>query len=475
MLPAQVLARPGWAGSGVSAESWWRRAVFYRIQPKLFQDSDGDGVGDVQGIEQRLGYVQQLGVDAIVLTPPFNEDEFSELARKAADFHLRVLAEMDKPDVAVARNWLNQGAGGLVVDSDRDAVALAAVRRVVASFPGDRVLIVNSRTAMPTSGSAQLQRSAEFGNAPGDARSWHAKLEGAITNSDPTENLPLLVISGSAPLHGTLEAQAIEDRALATMTLGSRAAVMFDAGRELGLRSPDGTSVAVQWTPLNVTSEKAAPVAVTKPQPKAEVYGAFTPYIPPPKLSMSAPIAPVVVESANALPSDLNTLPGFTAAEVKVSAAVNGGAANAASEDEESSSLLNFYRHLIAMHHGNWSIRNGSQAMLNHDAQNALVWVRRAPSGTRTTASVVFAINATDQPVQLDLGHDFDALHMRGGTLRPLLTASATEMLSSSGNLLPVETTDHVVLPSRTLFVGELYHDGSLPSAMHTRRSRRKH
>ena len=48
---------------------WWDDAVVYQIYPRSFQDSDGDGVGDLAGIESRLGYVADLGVDAIWLSP----------------------------------------------------------------------------------------------------------------------------------------------------------------------------------------------------------------------------------------------------------------------------------------------------------------------------------------------------------------------------------------------------------------------
>ena len=66
---AQVLARPGWAGSGVTVETWWHRAVFYRLDPATFQDSNGDGRGDLAGVAQRLNYLQSLGADAIILAP----------------------------------------------------------------------------------------------------------------------------------------------------------------------------------------------------------------------------------------------------------------------------------------------------------------------------------------------------------------------------------------------------------------------
>jgi alpha-glucosidase len=54
-----------------SVESWWRKGVFYQIYPRSFQDSNGDGVGDLKGIVHRLPYLRALGVDAIWLSPIF--------------------------------------------------------------------------------------------------------------------------------------------------------------------------------------------------------------------------------------------------------------------------------------------------------------------------------------------------------------------------------------------------------------------
>ena len=50
---------------------WWERGVIYQVYPRSFQDSNGDGVGDLAGIEARLDYVAQLGADAIWLSPIF--------------------------------------------------------------------------------------------------------------------------------------------------------------------------------------------------------------------------------------------------------------------------------------------------------------------------------------------------------------------------------------------------------------------
>jgi alpha-glucosidase len=50
---------------------WWESGVIYQIYPRSFQDSGGDGVGDLRGIEQRLDYLAELGLDAIWLSPIF--------------------------------------------------------------------------------------------------------------------------------------------------------------------------------------------------------------------------------------------------------------------------------------------------------------------------------------------------------------------------------------------------------------------
>ena len=57
---------------GLEADKdWWRGAVIYQIYPRSFQDSNGDGIGDLLGIVQRLPYVASLGVDAIWISPFF--------------------------------------------------------------------------------------------------------------------------------------------------------------------------------------------------------------------------------------------------------------------------------------------------------------------------------------------------------------------------------------------------------------------
>lgn len=56
-------------------EHWWKNAVIYQIYPKSFQDSNGDGIGDIPGIISRLDYLQELGIDAIWLCPMYRSPQ----------------------------------------------------------------------------------------------------------------------------------------------------------------------------------------------------------------------------------------------------------------------------------------------------------------------------------------------------------------------------------------------------------------
>ena len=95
---------------------WWRGAVIYQIYPRSYQDSDGDGVGDLAGITSRLDHIAGLGVDAIWISPFFNSPmkdfgydvsdycdvdpmfgrlaDFDALVRRAHDLGLRVMIDL---------------------------------------------------------------------------------------------------------------------------------------------------------------------------------------------------------------------------------------------------------------------------------------------------------------------------------------------------------------------------------------------
>ncbi|MFC3607987.1 alpha-amylase family glycosyl hydrolase [Stutzerimonas tarimensis] len=57
--------------SGAGTQPWWKSAVIYQIYPRSFADSNGDGIGDLEGVRQRLDHLCRLGVDALWLSPVF--------------------------------------------------------------------------------------------------------------------------------------------------------------------------------------------------------------------------------------------------------------------------------------------------------------------------------------------------------------------------------------------------------------------
>ena len=123
---------PGHAGPGSSRTrgTWWRDAVVYQIYPRSFQDSNGDGVGDLRGIAQRLPYLRDLGVDAIWLSPiypspmvDFGYDvadykgidplfgsmaDFQTVVRDAHRLGLRVLLDLVPNHTSDAHPWFRQ-------------------------------------------------------------------------------------------------------------------------------------------------------------------------------------------------------------------------------------------------------------------------------------------------------------------------------------------------------------------------------
>ncbi len=69
----------------IKEAEWWRTAVIYQIYPRSFFDSNGDGIGDIPGIEQKLDYIASLGVDAIWISP-FVESPMKDFGYDVSDY-----------------------------------------------------------------------------------------------------------------------------------------------------------------------------------------------------------------------------------------------------------------------------------------------------------------------------------------------------------------------------------------------------
>jgi alpha-glucosidase len=176
-----------------------------------------------------------------------------------------------------------------------------------------------------------------------------------------------------------------------------------------------------------------------EPQPDPNVYGTFKPYVQPKPVPKPKP--------ANA-PVDPNSLPGFADGVVAGPENATPEKVNVAVEDADPNSLLNFYRHLAQLHHDNASIRSGATEVLNHDAENALVWIRRPPAGSTTAGNVIVTCNLNDKPLTLSLDKDLERLHIHPGTLRPLAGSWTATPISQYSN--------HIVLPPYSVFIGEI-------------------
>src|SRR5258708_9340405 len=134
--PSQTLARPGWVGSGMNTDVWWKHAIVYQVNPLNFNPPTGKdpAASGLHGVAQRLDYIHSLGADALLLTaiqpdaahaqsidPPYRTlDDLHHLIHEATRPNIRILLDLDPkipaPDVPnVARFWLNRGIPGFHV------------------------------------------------------------------------------------------------------------------------------------------------------------------------------------------------------------------------------------------------------------------------------------------------------------------------------------------------------------------------
>ena len=109
---AQSHAAASAAKTAKADTDWWKGAVVYEIYPRSFQDSNGDGIGDLNGITSRLDYLKVLGVDAIWLSPIYpspqvdfgydisDYENIDPAYGTLADFD-RLVAEAKKRDIKI--------------------------------------------------------------------------------------------------------------------------------------------------------------------------------------------------------------------------------------------------------------------------------------------------------------------------------------------------------------------------------------
>ncbi len=108
-------------------QPWWKNAVVYQIYPRSFQDSNGDGIGDIRGIISRLDYLADLGIDAVWLSPVYRSpqddngydisdyqdidpmfgtlDDMEELIAKAKEKNIRIIMDLVLNHTSDEHRW----------------------------------------------------------------------------------------------------------------------------------------------------------------------------------------------------------------------------------------------------------------------------------------------------------------------------------------------------------------------------------
>lgn len=570
-LPAQMATSSAAPHHAVAAShpvdgQWWKHAVIYEIYPRSFQDSNGDGIGDLNGIIQRLGYLQSLGVDAIWLTPIYpspqvdfgydiadyeNIDpqygtlaDFDNLVAQAKQHHIRIIMDMvmnhtsdknqwfiesassrtnpkrdwyiwrdpkgftpdgkpippnnwtslfggsawqydertkqfyyhkfykQQPDLNwrnpavekamfdAVRFWLDRGVAGFRLDAiptlfedpqlRNEPVSggtdpygepnlkhiytdnlpevhdvMRRLRAVINQYPDERVLI--GETYLPNvqelekwyggtkHNELQLPMDMRVGFTNKlDANILRQRINNAETKIDG--NQPLFVFDNHDNARSwNRYGDGVHDEAiakvLATLLFTSRATAMMYYGEELGM---------VTMTPTRKQDVKD-PIGITGwPKEKGR--------------------------DGERTPMQWNTGKdaGFsTAAATWLPVAPNYITVNVKTEAAEPDSLLNWYKHLIAMRRDDPTLRDGKMVMLDRNNPSVLSFVREGVAGH---PAVVVAVNCTAQPQTISL--DLAPVNISATAVKTILTDAPSLKQNSS--------ISHITLPPYASWVGSI-------------------
>jgi glycosidase len=426
----QTLARKGWAGSGITVETWWQGAVLYQIDPMSF------GSGNLKGIAQRLDYLQGLGVDAVVLSPfqlqpefgrtnkglPFdtkygNEEDLDQLVREATSRKIRLfvdlplgLSQTTQEMINSARFWLSRGIAGLRLTMDA-----GDAHEHLQAGP-----VVNE----PWLSAAQL--------------------------TDRMHQLSALCATYAGQRVLLWDLPDAPPRAVETTTYRNHRAVHS---------SPDSPQMVVDRRLLSIVHLSSD-----------ELRGA-----------LSSPITRVTTAQPTPVPeSDASGHPGsferlgdgahnLQLAKLLAAALLAGRGApllysgqesgntngDLATEDADSSSLLNWYRRLSALRHANAALRGGSLDMLGATNPDVVAWLRRPQASGSSTPPVLVVCNLTNHPEVMSFGPELRRLGMTTGTGMMHTLASSTQAASSDASLGSASVT-HIELPAYGVYIGEL-------------------
>ncbi len=466
-LPAQTLAHKNWVGNGLTIDPWWKNAVFYQLDPLSFQDSNGDGFGDLNGITSRLDYLQSLGIDAIVLSPfqlapptpgaatlwePVygTADDFDHLQHEASDHKIRLLVDLPQSrahsteeTLAAARFWLSHGVNGLRLTYDSTSESLdhaerqerlRLLRRLCASFSGDRILISESAaspdaTAPPRPSlhrTPTRMMSVEDGPqltvdlAPAKLSAWNAStlqsivfgpgasaLGGVLVSDTPDATRSVTRFAAVTPEIATLQAKVLA----AALFLGREQPMLY-FGQEVGQASDGSAPAPMQW----------------------------------------------------------GGDPGFTSGKPWVEPGPNAALANVMLEENDADSLLNWYRKLSALRHGEAALHGGTVSRVETGYPEVVAWVRLSNRGPNQPVQPVLVLcNMSARPLVVSVS---EALHRLNLSTAGGVHAVALSVLGMD----PSYAAQGITLPPWGVYVGELrqpgLEDAPAPPALPHRHSR---
>ena len=438
VLPAQTLARPGWAGSGLKVTAWWRNAVLFEVSPASFAVAPGQAaaVNELADLMGRLDDLQALGADAVLLRGVDREgaagagrvtesygtlDQLDDLLREAGRRRIRVLVELPGSlggDVlrAAARFWLSRGVSGVFLSSAADGVQTGAVlprssggasassviapdpaagqaamlREVLRGYAGERVLLVGETGA--------------GGEAPGGAEMTSVLLRGFV--------------AGQATDVAAVRQSLLAARAAAG---GRRGGTVARIDSEAGLASGAAAEARASVL-LMIAGGVALRTSEAGEGPGAQAMAASRAQEAKDQAALAAATSPAGVSN------------------VKRAIAARAGVEPPRFAGDE---VFRWTERMIGLHRGNAAMLEGEQMLLDRDSQGAIVSVWRGRAG-QVLCEVV---NLRDAPVEISLAQDFAGMHVHGSFLKPVARTDA------GMGAMPLA---RVKLPGYGVFLGEL-------------------
>jgi glycosidase len=520
----QTLARPGWAGSGLNTDVWWKHAIVYQVNPLNFNPPTGNdpAASGLHGVAQRLDYIHSLGADALLLTaiqpdaahaqsidPAYGTlDDLDDLIHEASRRNIRILLDLDPHIPAadlpnVARFWLNRGIAGFhSIGSTPEAHAQAAeLRKATNTYLGQRILIGDVDPTLPSSPQQRNHKSPDpeitqllpqllldirLGSVtPLNSAAIRAAVDSTESITQAGHNLALLASDGpSFQRSMTRYADGKNDLAiaklLATILFTTRAQPLLYYGQELGVTAPPASDATPPNTPKETSAGKpqdtpdtqkdkpqdapatpadkpqdtpAAPTDAPKDTSAAPADKPADTSVTPPEKPKDAPATPATAPTDTPKPATATPIiiwdapPPPPKGKPSPEPATPNAAPNAALEDADPNSLLNWYRRLIELHHSNATLNSGEYLTINRDDQNVLIMIRKPKDVSATNPILVILCNLSGEPAHLSIKKDTMKLHLRGSFLRTVLR---------SDNGMGTMHLESMTLPPYTAYIGAL-------------------